>query len=72
MAPRRKTVLPKTRTPQEWTAFSGSIATRYPTAARNHALLYLTYLAGLRIGETLALRVNDVDRDLLKVELPRF
>ena len=71
MAPRQKSVLPKTRTPQEWTAFFGSIATRYPTAARNHALLYLTYLAGLRIGETLALRVNDVDLDLLKVHVTR-
>ena len=52
MAPRRKTALPKTRTPEEWAAFFDCIATRYPTAARNHALLYLTYVTGLRIGET--------------------
>ena len=32
--------------------------------ARNHALLYLTYLAGLRIGEALALRTQDIDLDL--------
>ena len=69
MAPRRKSVLPKTRTPREWAAFFDCIATRYPTAARNHALLYLTYVTGLRIGETLALRVKDVDLDLLKVHV---
>ena len=69
MAPRRKHMLPKTRTPEEWTAFFDCIATRYPTAARNHALLYLTYLAGLRIGETLALREGDVNLDLLKVHV---
>jgi site-specific recombinase XerC len=71
MAPRQKHVLPKTRTPEEWTAFFGCIATRYPTAARNHALLYLTYVTGLRIGETLALRVQDVNLDLLKVHVTR-
>ena len=69
MAPRRKTVLPKTRTPEEWSAFFRCIATCYPTAARNHALLYLTYVAGLRIGETLDLRVHDVDLNLLKVHV---
>jgi len=69
MARCRKTVLPKTRTPQEWSAFFDCIATRYPTAARNHAVLYLTYVTGLRIGETLALRVKDVDLDRLKVHV---
>ena len=69
MAPRRKTVLPKTRTSDEWATFFGCIATRYPTAARNHALFYLTYVTGLRIGETLALRVQDVDLNLLKVHV---
>jgi integrase len=69
MAPRKKSVLPKTKTPEEWAAFFDCIQTRYPTAARNHALLYLTYLAGLRIGETLALRVRDVDLNLLKVHV---
>ena len=71
MAPRKKSVLPKTKTPEEWAAFFDCIQTRYPTAARNHALLYLTYLAGLRIGETLALRAHDVDLDLLKVHVTR-
>jgi integrase len=69
---RRKTsVLPKTRTPEEWSAFFGCIQTRYPTAARNHALLYLTYMTGLRIGEALALRTKDVDLGLLKVHVTR-
>jgi integrase len=66
---RRKTVLPKTRTPDEWAAFFGCISTRYPTAARNHALLYITYVTGLRIGETLALRIQDVNLGLLKVHV---
>jgi site-specific recombinase XerC len=71
VAPRQKHVLPKTRTPEEWATFFGCIATCYPTAARNHALLYLTYVTGLRIGETLALRLHDVDLDLLKVHVTR-
>ena len=69
MTPRRKTILPKTRTPEEWATFFKCIQTRYPTAARNHAVLYLTYSAGLRIGETLALRFGDVDLDRLKVHV---
>ena len=70
MAPRQKNVLVKTKAPEEWSALFGCIQTRFPTAARNHALLYLTYLAGLRIGETLALE-RDVDLDLLKVHVTR-
>jgi site-specific recombinase XerD len=69
MATRRKSALPKTRSPKEWKAFFVAIDTRYPTAARNHALLYLTYAAGMRIGETLSLRVTDVDLTLLKVHV---
>jgi len=68
---RSKNAMPKTRAPEEWTKFFDCIQTRYPTAARNHALLYLTYLAGLRIGESLALRVQDVDLDRLKVHVTR-
>jgi integrase len=67
----QKSVLPKTKTAEEWVAFFGCIDTRYPTAARNHALLYLTYVTGLRIGEALALEVRDVDLDLLKVHVVR-
>ncbi len=69
MSRSRKTVLPKTKTPEQWAEFFHCIQTRSPTAARNHALLYLTYLTGLRIGETLALRVQDVDLDRLKVHV---
>ncbi len=67
MAPRKKSVLPKTKTPEEWRLFFDCIDTRYPTQARNHALLMLTYVTGLRIGETLSLRVRDVDLELGKV-----
>lgn len=69
MAARQRNACPKTKTPEEWTAFFGCINTRHPTGARNHALLYLTYLARLRIGETLSLGVGDVDLDLLKVRV---
>ena len=69
MPPRRKNTLPKTKTPEEWAGLFRCIQTRSPTAARNHALLYLTYLTGLRIGETLALRMQDVNLDLLKVHV---
>ncbi len=71
MANRTKNALPKTRSPEEWSDFFRCIETRYPTQARNHALLYLTYLTGLRIGEALALRTNNVDLDRLKVHVTR-
>jgi integrase/recombinase XerD len=64
-----KSALPKTRSPEDWRALFKCIRTSYPTAARNHALFYLTYLAGLRIGETLTLNVRDVDLELLKVHV---
>ena len=50
MSSRKKSTLPKTKTPQEWERFFASIDARYPTQARNHALLYLIYMTGLRIG----------------------
>jgi integrase len=49
MAPRREDTLPTTKSPQGWEALFACIHVRRPTAARNHALLYLAYLAGLRI-----------------------
>ena len=67
MSPRAKSVLPKTRTKEEWTSFFDAIDTRYPTQARNHALLFLLYQTGLRVGEALALRVRDVDFALGKL-----
>lgn len=67
MASRKKNVLPKTKTPAEWARLFKSIDTRYPTQARNHALLLLLYATGLRVGEALSLRVKDVDFDLEKL-----
>ena len=67
MTQRSKSVLPKTRTKGEWVAFFGVIDTRYPTQARNHALLSLMYATGLRVGESLALKVRDVDFELGKL-----
>jgi len=67
MATRTKSVLPKTRSPEEWARLFGCIQTRYPTQARNDALLRLMYVTGLRVGEALALRVRDFDADLGKV-----
>jgi len=68
-APSRKNVLPKTKTPEEWEHLFGSIDTRYPTAARNHALLYLMYMTALRVGEATALHVSDLDFDLMKLHV---
>lgn len=61
MAPRRKSVLPKTKTPDEWARMFACIDTRYPTQARNHALLMLLYVTGLRVGEAVSLRTPNVD-----------
>jgi len=61
MAPRKKDTLPKTKAPEEWERFFACIDTRYPTQARNHALLLVMYVTALRVGEALSLRVRDVD-----------
>ena len=67
MAPRTKSVLPKTKTRDEWGRLFASIETRYPTQARNHALITVMYETALRVSEALALRVQDFDFELGKV-----
>jgi integrase/recombinase XerD len=49
----------KTLTPQELRRVTDYVATR-KHAARNRAMLLVTHLAGLRVGEVAALRINDV------------
>ncbi len=65
----RKTRLPKTKSPEEWQRFFEAINTRYDTAKRNYALLYLMYVSALRVGEALALNVDDLDLVLLRVHV---
>lgn len=59
----RKNRLPKTKTPEEWSAFFKAIDTRYDSGRRSYALFYLLYQSGLRIGEALQLEVKDVSVD---------
>jgi len=66
---RRKNVLPKTKTPEEWNALFRSTDTRYDTQKRNLALLRLLYGVGLRVGEGVHLLVKDLDLDLMKVHV---
>ena len=49
----------KTLTPQELRRVLDYVATR-KHATRNRAMLLITHLAGLRVGEVAALRINDV------------
>ena len=49
----------KTLTPHELRRVLDHVATR-KHAARNRAMLLITHLAGLRVGEVAALRLNDV------------
>jgi len=49
----------KTLTPQELRRVMDYVATR-KHAARNRAMLLITHLAGLRVGEVAALRICDV------------
>ena len=49
----------KTLTPTELRRVLDYVATR-KHAARNRAMLLTTHLAGMRVGEVAALRVNDV------------
>jgi integrase/recombinase XerD len=49
----------KTLTPKELRRVMDYVATR-KHAARNRAMLLMTHLAGLRVGEVAALRINDV------------
>jgi len=65
----RKSRLPKTKTPEEWSAFFTAISTRYPTQTRNHAALSLMYATGLRVGECLALHVGDLDFDRMRLRV---
>ena len=61
--------LPRTKTPEEWSAFFAAINTRYPTQARNHAALSLMYATGIRVGECLALHVEDLDFDRMRLHV---
>jgi site-specific recombinase XerD len=65
----RKNRLPRTKTPEEWDRLFRCIDTRYDTQTRNLAVLYLSYVAALRIGETLALHTTDLDLDRLRVHV---
>ena len=49
----------KTLTPQELRRVLDYVATR-KHAARNRAMLLMTHLSGMRVGEVAALRINDV------------
>ncbi len=49
----------KTLTPQELRRVMDFVATR-KHAARNRAMLMMTHLAGMRVGEVAALRIDDV------------
>ncbi|MBK9988752.1 MAG: site-specific integrase [Betaproteobacteria bacterium] len=49
----------KTLTPQELRRVLDYVATR-KHAARNQAMLLMTHLSGMRVGEVAALRINDV------------
>ena len=49
----------KTLTPQELRRVLDFVATR-KHAARNRAMLLMTHLSGMRVGEVAALRINDV------------
>lgn len=65
----RKNVLPKTKTTEEWQRLFKSIDTRYPTQARNHALIYLMYQVGIRVGEALQLHVSDIDFERMRLRV---
>jgi site-specific recombinase XerD len=66
---RTKNRLPKTKTPEEWKLFFRVIDRRYDSGRRNHCLFYLLYASALRIGEALALEVEDLDLDLMRVHV---
>lgn len=64
-----KAKLPKTKSPEEWTALFSAIDTRYETQTRNHALLYLLYMSGLRVGEALSLHLCDLDFERMRLHV---
>lgn len=55
--------LPKSVTPAEFAAIYEQPNPRYPTGARNRALLAVMYFAGLRVSEAISLTPDDVDTD---------
>src|SRR4051812_41356549 len=50
-------------TPDEIMRLVGACARRGPSGLRNRALIVVLWRSGLRIGEALALRPKDIDRD---------
>lgn len=66
---KRRSRLPKTKSPEEWQRFFRSIDVRYDSQSRNHAALYLMYASGLRVGECLALHTTDVDLERMFVHV---
>ncbi len=65
----RRNRLPRTKTPEEWSAFFAAINVRYATQMRNHACLYLMYMTGIRVGECLSLYVEDLDFDRMRLHV---
>jgi len=65
----RKNRLPKTKSAQEWALFFAAINCRYDTQMRNYAALRLMYATGLRVGECLALHVEDLDLEKLRLHV---
>ena len=54
---------PEVLTEAEVSALLRACSTRAPTGIRNRALIVLMYRGGLRVGEALALRPKDLDRE---------
>ena len=52
---------PEPLSPEEVSALIGACSLRAPTGIRDHALIMMLYLSGLRVSEALALRPFDVD-----------
>lgn len=70
--PRKSTKRPevKTITRGEYERIIAAIDTRYPSGIRNRAILALLWGTGIRLGEALNLRVDGIQREEHRIQIP--
>src|SRR5664280_1027180 len=70
MGPRKRTAVPHTITPDEFTRLLAQLNPRYTSNVRSRAMLCVMYFAGLRCGEACALDADAIDWDVRAVTVP--
>ena len=70
MAPRKRTSVPKTVSPDDLARLLDALNPRYKANVRMRSMLVLMYATGLRVGEVCALEADSMDREAGTVRVP--